>query len=55
MTEIEAAYNQGVDDACRILEAAAKSIPKGHAVTITGLGELACELRQLIIEDPVAS
>lgn len=54
MTEIETAYNQGVDDACRILEAAAKQIPKGHAVTITGLGELARDMRQLKASDPVA-
>lgn len=53
MTEIEAAYNHGVDDACRILEAAAKSIPPQHAVTVSGLGDLTRDIRQnLTISDP---
>jgi hypothetical protein len=55
MTEIEAAYNQGVEDACLILESAMKSIPKGYAVTISGLADMTRDMRQnLTLSDPVA-
>lgn len=55
MTEIDAAYNQGVEDACRILEAAAKSIPPHSAVTVSGLADLVRDMRgNLMLSDPAA-
>jgi hypothetical protein len=49
VTEIEKAFNQGVDECARVLEAAARSIPPQHAVTAKGLEELADDMRGLAL------
>ena len=53
MTELEIAYNQGVDECARVVALAASQIPPQHAVTVSGIKTLADDLRGLKLGVPV--
>jgi len=53
MTELEAAYNQGVSDATRIIRFSASQIPPAHCLGPLALVTLADSLDELKVSDPI--